>query len=173
MSSSSCRVALLCLLLPAAAVAVAQQDAVPRGEAPPAQEAWAARSGDAWIDLRLADINAYAARYPEAFADELVRYFDAPRELVADWTGERDAMPGDVYYACAIARVTGRPCRGVLEAWSRDRAGGWAPLAERMGLVDGSPEAARLKQAFDASYAHWSRPPPEAPAATAAQRKRR
>lgn len=170
MSSSSCRVALLCLLLPAAAVAVAQEDVAPREQAPPAQ-AWAAHSGDAWIDLRLADINAYAARYPEAFADELVRYFDAPRELVADWIGERGAMPGDVYYACAIARVTGRPCRGVLEAWSRDSAEGWAPLVERMELVHGSPAAARLKQAFDASYARWSRLPPEAP--TAAQRKRK
>lgn len=156
---------LLCFCLTSAGV-VAQP---PQG---PAQEpAWAARSGDAWIDRQLADINAYAARHPEPFADELVRYFDAPRELVTERIARRRAMPGDVYYACAIARVTGRPCRSVLDEWDRSQAAGWGAVAERMGVAAGSPAAARLQQAFGDSYARWARPPPAAPAADPARRR--
>src|SRR5690606_20329634 len=59
--------------------AAVAQDAAPAPEAAPA---WAPRTGDAVVDARLADINAYAARYPEAFIDELERYFDAPRPLL-------------------------------------------------------------------------------------------
>jgi len=135
-------------LLCAATAAVAQDFAHP----------WDPRSGDAWTDRQLADVNAYAARYRDAFIDELVRYFDAPRELVTELLVERRWAPGDVYYACAIARVAGRPCRALADAWAQDYAEGWAPIARRMGIAPGSPEAMRLKLAFVDSYAHWARP---------------
>src|SRR5690606_19614160 len=73
--------------------------------------AWEPRTGDAVVDARLADLNRYAARYPDAFIDELVRYFDAPRPLLEELLGKRAATPGDRYYACALARVPGRPGR--------------------------------------------------------------
>ena len=136
-----------CLLCVAAAAA-AQDFAHP----------WDPRSGDAWTDRQLADLNAYAARYRDAFTDELARYFDAPRDLVTELLVERRWAPGDVYYACAIARVAGRPCRAIADAWAQDYAEGWAPIARRMGIAPGSPEAVRLKLAFVDSYAHWARP---------------
>jgi hypothetical protein len=148
----------LCSVVLFAGTAIAAQDAAP-GAAP----AWAARSGDAAIDLRLADINAYAGRYPDAFIDELVRYFDAPRALVADRVGKSGAMPADVYYACAVARVTGRPCRSVLEARARAPTEDWATVAEGFGVAAGSPEAARLRQAIADSYRRWARPLPGPP----------
>lgn len=119
---------------------------------------WNPRSGDAWTDRQLADVNAYAARYRDAYIDELVRYFDAPRELVTELLVERRWAPGDVYYACAIARVAGRPCRAVADAWAQGYAEGWEPIVRQMGIKPGSPEALRLKMALVDSYAHWARP---------------
>ncbi len=135
--------------------AVAAQEAAPGPE-----PSWAPRSGDAVRDRRLADINAYAARYPDAFIDELVRYFDLPRALANERMAATRTVPADLYHACAIARVAGRPCRSVLEARERAPEDGWAALAERLGVLPGSPQAARLEQVFVDSYRRWARPLP-------------
>jgi hypothetical protein len=119
--------------------------------------AWDPRTGDDWTDRQLADVNAYAGRYREAFTDELVRYFGAPRALVTELLVERRWAPGDVYYACAIARVVGRPCRALTEAWARRHAEGWEAVRVDAGLDDAA-EADRLRQAFIESYARWDRP---------------
>lgn len=143
-----------CLLL--LSLAAQAQDASP----PDTREAVAARSGDAWIDRRLVDIDAYAARYPAAFVDELVRYYDAPRALVERGIAENRTNSGDLYYACAIAQIAGKPCRGVLAAWERDPSGGWVPVAERLGVEIGAEQATRLRQSIERSYRHWARPQP-------------
>ena len=116
------------------------------------------RTGDAWVDGRLEDINRYAARYREPFVDELARYQGAPRELVTDLLANRRWAPGDVYYACAIAQVIGRPCRYVVDAWNRDSTGGWGAVAQRLGIQPGSAEFQRLKRGFVPSYDRWGRP---------------
>jgi len=136
--------------------------AVSPGHAQEGAEPWTAGTGDAVVDVRLADINRYARRYPEAFVDELVRYFDAPRPLLEELLGSRRAMPGDIYYACALARVTGRPCRGVLEAWAAGHEGGWQGIAGDLGVEPGGARARRLREGMADSYAHWGRPLPEA-----------
>ena len=90
-------------------------------------------TGDAVVDRLLVDINDYAARHREAFIDELVRYFDAPRPLVTDVLVERRWAAGDVYYACALARVAGRPAArcsmpgpGTARRAGRRSPRGWA-----------------------------------------------
>ncbi|MGY0652079.1 hypothetical protein ACW7GZ_09470 [Luteimonas sp. A537] len=154
---------LLCLLLAGAAQA---QDAAAADAADLAADAdadtdaaWAPRTGDAVVDARLADINVYAARYPGAFVDELERYFDAPRPLLEKLLGEGRA-PGDLYYACALARVSGRPCRGVIEAWQGRGDGGWEAIARGFGVEPSDERAKRLRQGIEQSYAHWGRPLP-------------
>ena len=119
---------------------------------------WNPRTGDAWTDRQLADVNAYAARYPDAFVDELVRYFDLPRALAGELIGERRWAPGDVYYACALAQVAGRPCRAALDAWADGHADGWAAIAGSLGIAPRSESAARVRMAFVDSYARWARP---------------
>lgn len=122
--------------------------------------AYAPDTGDPLVDLRLADINVYAARFPEAFADELARYFDAPRDLLEQRIAE-GVPPGDLYYACALARVTGRPCRGVLAARRAEAAdAGWEPVARRFGVEPGDERARRLRDGMAGSYARWGRPLP-------------
>lgn len=121
---------------------------------------WQADSGDATTDARLADINLYAARYRAAFADELVRYYAAPRDLVETLLQDPLWTPADIYYACAIAHVLGRPCRYVAEQWRREHAEGWQGIARHLGIVPGSEPAKRLQQAFIPTYHRWGRPLP-------------
>src|SRR5690606_23869165 len=97
-------------------------------------------------------------RYRGAFVDELVRYHAAPRELVDELVDERHWAPGDVYYACVLAQVLGRPCRALVETWGQSHDEGWAAVAGQAGIARRPEAAARLKQAITDSYARWGRP---------------
>jgi hypothetical protein len=119
---------------------------------------WDPRTGDDWVDERLTDINGYGYRYREAFIDEIVRYHGAPRGLVYELVVDRRWAPGDVYYACALARIVGRPCRYVVDEWNRDHGQGWGEVAKRLGIEPGSDEFHRLKRGFVPSYDRWNRP---------------
>jgi hypothetical protein len=119
---------------------------------------WNPRSGDVWVDTWLADINRYGSRYRDPFIDEMVRYHGAPRDLVTDLLVNRRWAPGDVYYACTIAQVIGRPCRYVVDEWDRNHGQGWGVVAKRLGIKPGSPEFHRLKNGFVPTYDRWSRP---------------
>lgn len=119
---------------------------------------WNPRSGDVWVDTHLADMNRYGTRYRDPFVDEMVRYHGAPRDLVVDLLGPRRWAPGDVYMACTIASIIGRPCRHVVDVYERDHGQGWGNIAKQMGIKPGSPEFHRLKKGFVPVYDRWSRP---------------
>ena len=119
---------------------------------------WHPRSGDVWVDTWLGDMNRYGARYPEPFIDEMVRYHNAPRSLVVDLLQTRHWAPGDVYYACALASVLGRPCRYVVDQYEANRGQGWGVVAQRLGIKPGSSEFHRLKKGFVPTYDRWARP---------------
>lgn len=119
---------------------------------------WNPRSGDVWVDTWLGDINRYGTQYREPFIDELVRYHSAPRPLVIELLERRRWAPGDVYYACSIASIIGRPCRYVVDMYEADRGQGWGVLAQRLGIKPGSPEFHRLKKGFVPTYDRWARP---------------
>lgn len=116
------------------------------------------RSGDAWVDGLLGDISRYAARYPDAFADELVRYDSAPRALVDALLADPRWTPGDIYFACALGQVAGQPCRAVAQRWQHERASGWAAIARGFGVAPDSDAFHRLKRGIVLSYARWARP---------------
>lgn len=117
-------------------------------------------SGDAFVDRHLADINDYAKRYPASFADEMARYYSVPRVYVEAMMKQPDWSAGDIYMACAVARVAGQPCRAVVREWSRDHAGGWGAVAERLEVKPGTAAYRRLRQGINETYARWSRPAP-------------
>jgi hypothetical protein len=119
---------------------------------------WNPRTGDVWMDTWLGDVNRYGNRYRDPFIDEMVRYHGAPRSLVEELLGRRRWTPGDVYFACTIASIIGRPCRYVAETWERDRGQGWGVVAKRLGIKPGSPEFHRLKRGFVPTYDRWARP---------------
>lgn len=118
---------------------------------------WHPHTGDVWVDVWLGDINRYGARYRDPFIDEIVRYHGAPRPLVIELL-DRHWAPGDIYYACAIAAIIGRPCRYVVDMYEADRGQGWGTVAMRLGIKPGSPEFQRLKRGFVPTYDRWARP---------------
>lgn len=115
-------------------------------------------TGDAWVDARLIDIGRYAATYRDAFADELVRYQRAPRELVADLLARPGWTAGDAYFACALAVQLARPCRQIADARDAAPADDWATVAQRLGLAPPGWQA--IRAGLVASYARWGRPLP-------------
>ncbi len=118
---------------------------------------WNPRSGDTWVDVWLGDMNRYGSRYRDPFVDELVRYHGAPRDLVEDLL-RRGWAPGDIYFACSLARLAGHPCRYVVDMWERDHSQGWGAMAKRLGIKPGSPEFHRLKSGMVPTYDRWGRP---------------
>jgi hypothetical protein len=119
---------------------------------------WSPRTGDVWMDTRLSDINDYGYRYREPFINEMTRYYGAPRDLVFDLVVNRRWAPGDVYYACSLAQIIGRPCRYVVDEWERNHGQGWGVVAQRLGIKPGSAEFHRLKRGFVPTYDRWNRP---------------
>ncbi len=119
---------------------------------------WNPRSGDVWVDSQLADMNRYGSQYRDPFIDEMVRYHGAPRDLVTDLLVNRNWAPGDVYYACTIAQIIGRPCGYVADYWQQNHGQGWGVVAQRMGIKPGSAEFHQLKKGFVPTYDRWSRP---------------
>ncbi len=160
----------LAVLLPFAVVVVMSVSAawaqVPAEPAEPPVEAddaaepatWPPRTGDAWTDTWLVDVERYAERHPAAFVDELVRYRGAPRALVEQLMADPAWRPADVYTACAVAQALGRTCREVALAWQRDPAGGWGEVVERLDAERHRAAMARLKQGLVESYDRWARP---------------
>lgn len=118
---------------------------------------WNPRSGDVWMDSWLGDMNRYGQRYRDPFVDELVRYHGAPRDLVDELLGPRRWAPGDVWMACNIASIIGRPCRYVVDVYDRDHGNGWGNIAKQLGIKPGSPEFHRLKKGFVPTYDRWGR----------------
>lgn len=103
------------------------------------------RTGDAFVDTQLGDINVYARGNTDGFIDDVVVSFGAPRYLVRDYYLERRWAPGDIYYACALAHQLGRPCLEVLDMYERDHGQGWGVIAQRLGIKPGSPAFHALK----------------------------
>ena len=139
----------------ALAAGLAAQETPP---APAPEAAAESGTGNPWIDARLHDMDRYAARHRAAFVDEIVRYLEAPRALVEEALADPGVRPGDVYYACALARASGRSCRTLVEAWRRDASGGWRGVAERLELESGSTLHPRVRELVAASYRRWARP---------------
>jgi hypothetical protein len=106
------------------------------------------RSGDAWVDAQLGDVNVFARGNLDGYVDDVVISTGAPATYVREMVVDRGWAPGDVYYACLIARQLGRPCATVVDAYereSRGRARGWGALAQELGIRPGSAAFHELK----------------------------
>ena len=116
-------------------------------------------TGDAWIDGRLADIDAYAARYPDAFADELERHAGIPQAYTLALLARPGWHGGDAWFACFLGRAVQASCRSVVR--ERSRAGSdatWTAVAAEFDARADSPAYASLRLALADSYRRWDRP---------------
>lgn len=150
------------LLLPALCVPGAPASAQQASGNEPAR--YAAASGDAWVDRHLADINHYAERYPDSFADELARYYAAPRAYVLAMLQQPDWTAGDVFLACALARRKAQPCRVLVRARAGNADQDWEAAARQVEArvtVDGAgadDDVRDVREDIRASYLRWARP---------------
>jgi hypothetical protein len=106
------------------------------------------RSGDAWIDAQLGDVNVFARGNLDGYVDEVVVSTGAPATYVRGLVVDRGWAPGDVWYACLIARELGRPCAQVVDAYEREARGrgrGWGVIAQELGIRPGSAAFHALK----------------------------
>lgn len=103
------------------------------------------RTGDAFVDTQLGDINVFARGNTDGFIDDVVVSFGAPRGLVRSYYLDRRWAPGDIYFACALAHQLGRPCVEILDVYERDHGKGWGVIAQRLGITPGSPAFHALK----------------------------
>ena len=116
-------------------------------------------TGDAWIDGRLADIDAYAARYPDAFADELERHAGIPQAYTLALLARPGWHGGDAWFACFLGRAVQASCRSVVR--ERSRAGSdatWTSVAAEFDARADSPAYASLRLALADGYRRWDRP---------------
>jgi len=137
------------LLLPGAALA--QATPVPSATYTPG-------TGDAWLDRQLADVNLYAARYPDAFIDEVVRYGGARRGYVEALLRQHGWQAGDVWFACFWGKAIGASCREPVQAHSRQPGAGWKAVVEDLPVAPDNLHWRAVRQALVASYDHWDRP---------------
>lgn len=116
------------------------------------------RTGDVWLDSRLGEVNDYGTRYREPFITEINQYYGAPRSLLVDLLDRRNWSPGDIYYACAIARARNLPCADIVRDYDADRGQGWGAIAKRHGIKPGSAVFHALKRGTVATYDRWGYP---------------
>ena len=160
----SLRAALAAGLMSLATVALAQavaEDPAAAAAANPAAPAdhHAYATGDAWIDGRLADIDAYAARYPDAFADELERHAGIPQAYTLALLARPGWHGGDAWFACFLGRAVQASCRSVVRERSRASTDAtWTAVAAGFDARPGSPAYAALRLALADSYRRWDRP---------------
>ena len=146
------------LLMLAFALAVAAGPGLSSALAQAIDEEYRPRTGDAWIDRQLADINTYAARYPQSFADEVARYYAVPRAYVEAMMQQPAWVPGDIVMACGLAQEVGQSCRAVVREWSRDHEDGWEGVAQRLQSAPGPTQYRQLRERIKQSYLRWARP---------------
>lgn len=103
------------------------------------------RTGDAWVDAQLGDMNVYARGDTDGFIDDVVVSFGAPRYLVRQYVVDRHWAPADVYYGCALAYQLHQPCEVVLRDYEKNHGQGWGVIAQRMGIKPGSAAFHALK----------------------------
>ena len=116
------------------------------------------RTGDAWLDRHLADINLYAARYPQSFADEISRYYSVPRDYVEAMQQQPSWEAGDIFMACALAQALAQPCRAVVREWSNDHSEGWKGVGQRLQSGRGPALKRKLRKDVEQTYSRWARP---------------
>lgn len=116
------------------------------------------RTGDAWLDAQLEDIDRYATQYPETFAAEVERYAHIPRAYVHGLVAQPGWNPGDAWYACFLARVLETDCRSVVRTRARMGVdGSWADVVGQLAGEEAADPAPALRLALADSYRRWDR----------------
>lgn len=74
---------------------------------------WDPRTGDVWVDQQISAYDRYGPTTQDAFVDNLVRRYGVDRSWAVGALNN-GVSAGDLSYACALARTTGRTCAAVV-----------------------------------------------------------
>ncbi|HYE85355.1 MAG TPA: hypothetical protein VEA16_03295 [Vicinamibacterales bacterium] len=103
------------------------------------------RTGDAWLDVRLREIDVYARGNLDGYIDEVVISTAAPRPYIETLIYEYHYPPADVWMIAEIAQVTSVPIADVASSYRTHRGRGWGEIAKALGVRPGSPAFHALK----------------------------
>lgn len=104
---------------------------------------FAAKSGDAELDVTLSDMNARAKLDVSVFKKDMSVSFG-----ITD--GKLDNLlltmqPADIYMSLEIGKITNKTVDIVVVSYQKNKAKGWGVIAKEMGIKPGSKEFHALK----------------------------
>jgi hypothetical protein len=102
-----------------------------------------AKTGDTDFDQSLANIDANAKADLSKFKKELSMNFHISLPRIDQLLLK--IHPAEVYLACEIGKLSGKPVDNVVEAYEANKGQGWGVIAKQMGIKPGSPEFHALK----------------------------
>lgn len=100
-------------------------------------------TGDDEINQHLSEVNAYAKAEYQFFKKDLSLKFGISTREIDRYVYDEKVRPGDLYYACTMANVTGSSVNDVLVLYKEKH--GWGAVAQEYGIKPGSKEFHRLK----------------------------
>ena len=100
--------------------------------------------GDAALEASLNDIGASAKVDMAGFQAEISLTWGQPVSGV-QLALSQGLQPAEVYFAAALANISGKPLTTVVELYKKDKAKGWGALAKELGIKPGSKEFKALK----------------------------
>lgn len=106
------------------------------------------RTGDAFLDARLGDINVGVGGNLDGYIDDVVVHYGAPRVVIQELVVERHYPPADVTLIAGYAQALHVPVTQVADTYARHRGQGWGAIARELGVKPGSAEFHAMKRSL-------------------------
>ncbi len=104
-----------------------------------------ANTGDAELDLTLADINVQAKADLDGFKAELSVSYGTSGDEIGHLLDEKKMEPADVYMALELTSIVHRPLDTVVQTYVVNKEKGWGYIARELGIKPSSQEFKALK----------------------------
>jgi hypothetical protein len=106
---------------------------------------FAAKSGDAELDLTLSDMNTTATADFSVFKNEMKLTYNVTDQKIEDLRIKVKMAPADIYMTLELARLSGKSVDQVVKVYEANRDKGWGVIAKELGIKPGSKEFHELK----------------------------
>jgi hypothetical protein len=106
------------------------------------------RTGDTFLDARLGDIDVGIVGNVDAYVDDVVVHYGAPRVVIQELVVERHYPPADVTLIAGYAQALQMPVTQVADTYARHRGQGWGVIAKELGVKPGSAQFHAMKRSL-------------------------
>lgn len=104
---------------------------------------FSAKSGDAELDISLADLNAKAKLDLSVFKKDMSVSFGITEGKLDKFLVTM--QPADVFMSLQIGKLVSKPVDEVVKSYEKNKSKGWGVIAKEMGIKPGSKEFHELK----------------------------